>query len=64
MRDAGRQDVVEGGDPVRGNEKKTVAVEAVYVSDFTAGMKLEIWEFGMKKDGVEEVSAHGKKFYR
>jgi hypothetical protein len=53
VRDAGRQDVVEGGDAVGGNEEKTVGVKPVDIANLTAGMKLESRDFGVKEDGIE-----------
>jgi len=64
VRDARRQDVVEGGDAVGGNEKETIGVEPVDVTNFTAGMKLEIREFSMKKNRIEEIWGHEREFYR
>ena len=61
---ASREDVVERGNAIGCHKQETVAIETVNVSDLPAGMKLEILEFGAQQDGIEDLWAHGQKFYR
>ena len=47
VRDAGGENVVEGGDAVGGDEQQMVVVEGVDVADFAAGVQLEVGEVGL-----------------
>ncbi len=47
---AGGQDVVEGGDAVRGDEQNA-AVDAVHVAHFSARMEVYAWQFRFQNDG-------------
>ena len=58
VRDAGGQDVIEGGNAVAGDEKQMLVVDVVHVANLAAGVKFEVREVGVKKDGIEEVCAH------
>jgi hypothetical protein len=58
VRDAGGQDVIEGGNAVGRDEQQLFAIHPVHVSDFTAGVKLEIREISSQKDGIEKFSSH------
>jgi hypothetical protein len=46
VRDAGCENVVERGNSVRGHKQEPVTIQSIHVTDFPAGMKLEILEFG------------------
>ena len=47
VRDAGGQDVVEGGDAVGGDEKQLLVADGVDVADLAAGVKVEIGEVSL-----------------
>jgi len=58
MRDAGRQDVVKGRNAVGGYEKKVLIIKVVNVAYLAAGVKFEVGEVSLEKDGIEKFGAH------
>jgi hypothetical protein len=49
VRDAGTEDIVEGGDAVGGDEEELVLVERVDVAYLAAGSERETAEIGLEK---------------
>lgn len=58
MRDAGRQDVVKGRNAVGGDEKKVLIIKIVNVAYLATGVKFEVGEVSLEKDGIEKFGAH------
>src|SRR5580765_3397206 len=64
VRDPRRQNVVEGRDAVCCHEQQAVVVYFINVANLPAGVQLEVGTFGTQQDGIKNLWAHGKKFYR
>ncbi len=58
VRNTGGEHIIEGGDPVGGDEQQTLLVEEVDVADFAAGMQLQFREVGLQENGVEKLRVH------
>ena len=54
MRNAGRQNVVESGDAVGGDEEQLLVVHGVHIADLAAGVKVEFGKVGLQQDGIEK----------
>ena len=59
IRNACRQNVVEGGNAIRCDEEQVVGVDGIHVADFAAGVELEIRKVCANQDGVEKLFRHG-----
>ena len=58
VRDAGGEDVVEGGDAVGGYEQQTLAVQYVHIAHLAAGVEFEFREVCLQKHRVEKLGVH------
>ena len=58
MWDAGRQNVVESGDAVGGDEEQLLVAHGVDVTDLAAGMKVEFGKIGLQENVIENFGAH------
>ena len=58
VRDAGGQDVIEGGDAVGGDEQQALPVQDVHVAHFAAGVKFKFREVCLQEHRVEKLGVH------
>ena len=56
--DARRQNVIESGDAVGGNEEQLLVAHGVDVTDLAAGMKVEFGKIGLQENVIENFGAH------
>ena len=50
LRDAGGQHIVEGGDPIGGDEEQVIVIDKIKVADFPAGVKLQVGKISMEEN--------------